>query len=176
MIAIVADHLDLTPSLSARDAAAFEAVVVKTERPLLVFLSRLLGDSQEALDVLQETYVSALHQPGFLEPEFRREAWLYRVAANRARSSLRRLRRWLAGTPPPPPQPVPPLEQLLDSEDQRQVQRALARLPYASREVLLLRYYQELAYEDIAQVLNVPLGTVMSRLHRAKALLERSLQ
>lgn len=175
MIAVIAEHLNLTPTMRAQDVAAFEALVARTERPLLVFLSRLLGDSQEALDVLQETYVKALHQPGFLDDDFRQEPWLYRVSGNLARSTLRKIRRWLRPGPPPP-EPAPPLELLLETEEQRMVQAALGRLPFASREVLLLRYFRELSYDDMSRVLDVPIGTVMSRLHRAKAQLERGLR
>jgi len=173
MFALVMDML--APPLAPAAEIAFNRVFEETRGPLLLYLARLLGDSDEAHDVLQETYARALRQRGFLDEGFQQRAWLYRVAGNLAHSTLRRLRRWLRPHPAPATQPSV-LDQLLSTEAQRAVQAALSRLAWQHRQVLLLRFYQELSYLEIAEVLGVPTGTVMSRLNRAKALLERSFQ
>lgn len=175
MLALVFDMLASNEPLAPAAAIAFTRVVEETREALLLYLVRLLGDPDEALDALQETYARALRQPGFLEADFHRRAWLYRVAGNLGRSTLRRLKRWLRPHPPPP-ESTSVVEQVIATESQRRVQDALARLSYQYRQVLLLRFYQELSYEEIAEVLAVPLGTVMSRLNRAKGQLERSLR
>ena len=152
-----------------------ESVVEATQRPLLLYLVRLLGDPEEALDVLQETYARIPREPRFLDVEFNRLAWLYRVAGNLARSYLRRLKRWMRLTPEPAQVPAP-LERILSEERRRAVQTALSGLAFPLRQVVLLRYYMEFSYAEIAEALQVPIGTVMSRLNRAKAQLERSLR
>lgn len=173
MFALVIEMLSTEPLAPAAEIA-FNRVVEETRGPLLLYLARLLSDADEAMDVLQETYARALRQRGFLDEGFARRAWLYRVAGNEARSTLRRLKRWFR--PHPEPSEVPTvLDRVLTTEAQAQVQQALAKLGYQHRQILLLRFYQELSYEEIAEVLSVPVGTVMSRLNRAKALFERSL-
>ncbi|MBI4858689.1 MAG: RNA polymerase sigma factor [Candidatus Riflebacteria bacterium] len=174
MLELVIDLLMDTTVDNAR-SEAFEQVVTATRRPLLLFLVRLLGDPEEALDVLQETFARAATQRGFLDDDFNRTAWLYRVAGNLGKSTLRRLKRMLRLSPAPAEVPAP-LERILDNEKRVKVQNALARLDFGHRQVILLRFYLDLSYSEIAEVLSVPIGTVMSRLNRAKAQLERSLR
>jgi RNA polymerase sigma-70 factor (ECF subfamily) len=151
-----------------------EEVIRQTQRPLLSFLVRLLSDPEEAMDILQETYIKSLSQPGFLDSGFNQRAWLYRVSGNLAKSTLRRIRRLFRFHPEPMEIPAP-LEQVLASEAAQGVQAGLSKLSFTHRQILLLRYYMDMSYADIASVLDVPIGTVMSRLNRAKAELERSL-
>jgi len=152
----------------------FENVVLETQGPLSLYLVRLLGDADEARDVLQEAYLRASQQTGFLDAEFNQRAWLYKVAGNLAKSNLRRLTRWFRNRSAPSTS-EDPLERILKQEKERDVRQALAGLPYKQRQILLLRYYMELPYTEIAEVLDIPVGTVMSRLNRAKERLEGRL-
>jgi RNA polymerase sigma-70 factor (ECF subfamily) len=141
----------------------------------------LTRDDSEAEDLVQETYAKALR--GF--PSFRAgtnfRAWIYRILRNAFLSSRTGLRtevsfdeedadvasRAASSTPE---------ELLVQSATREEVQQALAQLPVRSREILLLCEVEEMSYQEIAETLAIPIGTVMSRLFRARQALRRLLQ
>jgi len=137
---------------------------------LLGYLARAHAEVGTAEDLLQDTFVQALMHMDRLARAVSPRAWLFAVARNVAISALRRRRR---------PQPLP--EQLAapepDGEDERlaAMRRAIDRLPDVHREVLGLRLAEKLSYTEIAEVLEVPIGTVRSRLHNALSRLRETL-
>ena len=128
---------------------------------LLAYLRRGFGDPHTAEDLLQETFVQAIRRIERLSQVVSPRAWLFAIARNVAATALRRRR--VSG---PLPIDLPAVE---PTEDQRleEVRQAIAALPDAQREALELRLRGELSYEEIAAVLEIPLGTVRSRLHHA---------
>jgi RNA polymerase sigma-70 factor (ECF subfamily) len=154
-----------------------EALLAYRSTVFLICLgfARHRGDAE---DLAQETYLHALRRLPQLRDETLLKAWLCRVARNTCLDHLRRarLRRFvgLSEVPEPSTQTTP--ETLLqDEERHRALRDAVAALPRRLREVLVLREYGGLGYQEISAVLVIELGTVMSRLHRARARLARQL-
>ncbi len=142
----------------------FERLYAETASAVWAYIRRHTRDATAAEDVLQETYLAAWRRPDAIAAAISPRAWLLGIARNLVRSSRRRsgARTTLPlGSEPPAPGP-PQRNDRLD-----QVREAIERLPEREREALQLRLAHELRYEEIASVLNVPIGTVRSRLHSA---------
>ena len=152
---------------------------------------RLTGGAQDAEDLVQETYLKALRAfPGLREPE-RVRPWLFqilnRLVLDRHRGGTREVAVGDLGEvdrfslydliwdEDPFPYSDRPHEDFLAQFDDEEVRRALLALPEAYRLPLLLLYVDELSYKGLAKVLGCPIGTVMSRLHRGRKILEREL-
>jgi len=165
-----------------REAA--ERLATRCRRPAYLLALQLLRDPDDALDVAQDALLSFFTTLDRLDARRPVRPWLLAIVRNRARDLLRRrqVRRHQSIAAEDPeagvelvataPHPDADAER---AELQRRVWRALAALPEAHREVMVLRDYQDLSYEEIAAVLRVPLGTVMSRLHRARKALREVL-
>lgn len=141
--------------------------------PSLRRYARLLtGDAARADDLVQDTLERALRKSQQLDQPERLRGWLLSIMHNRWASLCRDQRpevEWDEAHSPAGPDTSQSLVLRLDTE------RALARLPDAQRAVLLLVVVEELGYAEVAEVLGVPLGTVMSRLSRARATMRASL-
>jgi RNA polymerase sigma-70 factor (ECF subfamily) len=140
---------------------------------------RLYGDIQLAEDAAQETFIRAWLHLGSYRPQTSLRNWLYRISVNAATDMLRKEKRILPydleDLPLKDPQPGP--EALFSQEERATlVQKAVLSLPDACRAVLVLREYEELSYQEIAEALEIPLGTVMSRLNYARKLLREKLE
>lgn len=172
------------------DVACLREIIERYQPDLMRFLYRLVGEQAGAEDVFQETFVQLHLSAGAFDMERRFRPWLFTIAANKARDYLRKKnrRRMLELSAPTSGDDdasgsfvdllevdVPPPDARLSSlETSEQVQRALDRLPYALREILLLAYFQRLSYAQVADELGIPLGTVKSRLHSAVAAFAKS--
>ena len=139
----------------------------------------LVRNEADAQDVLQDSFLRAfLHFRGFSGESPR--AWLLSIVRNVSFTLWRKHERDDPGELEPmlesEPDPAPsPEAQLLEASDAQHVHAALDRLPHLHREVLVLREMEECSYREIAEILGVPIGTVMSRLSRARAQLVREL-
>jgi len=139
----------------------------------------LVRNEADAQDVLQDSFLRAFrHFRGFSGDSPR--AWLLSIVRNVSFTLWRKRERNEPGEPEPTleaePDPAPSAEaQLLEASDAAQVHAALDRLPGLHREVLVLREMEECSYREIADILGVPIGTVMSRLSRARAQLIKEL-
>ena len=160
---------------------AFEELVRLHEKKVYALTLRMCGNPEDARDAAQEAFLSAWR--GL--PSFRGEAgfstWLYRLASNAAIDQLRRNRRQReeasldAGEMDTPDQSPGPQEAAEGSELQRAVADGLASLSEDHRRILLLREYQALSYDEIAQTQDMDLGTVKSRISRARRALRKIL-
>jgi RNA polymerase sigma-70 factor (ECF subfamily) len=131
----------------------------------------LLGDLHEAEDVAQDAFAKASFYWSRISAYDAPEAWVRRVAFNLARNRARRVRRGLVAlVRHGPPEQVPAI-----SPDRVDLHRALRRIPPRHREVLVLRYVAELPVEEMARQLRLPIGTVKSRLSRARKALAEQL-
>ena len=172
---------ELVRAAAEGDQDAFAQLVALYEKRVYALALRTTGNQEDAADVAQEAFLAAWR--GL--PSFRGEAgfstWLYRLASNAAIDQLRRNRRQReeasldAGEMDTPDQSPGPQEAAEGSELQRAVADGLASLSEDHRRILLLREYQELSYEEIAGQLGVDLGTVKSRLSRARGALRKIL-
>ena len=169
--------------------AAFGELVRRYQDRLYNTVYRLVGSAEDAQDVVQEAFLHAYQSLDRFKGDSRFFTWLYRIAVNSAISLKRkqrvvvsiRLGREGQGGPAEPldnsefSQPGRPLER---AEEERRIQLALSRMSPEHRAVLILKDMEEQKYEDMAEILQVPIGTIRSRLHRARlelrTLLERS--
>jgi len=158
------------------DSGSLQTLLVAFAPRVYGLLFRLVGRADVAEDLMQETMLRAFRGLDAYRPEGKFRAWVFRIAVNLARDWIRRQPREPAvslddNEEPPVARSLramdPPDGAMARREGSKRVEVALARLSAADREVLLLRYYGELAFKDIAQTTGEPLGTVLARAHRA---------
>jgi RNA polymerase sigma-70 factor (ECF subfamily) len=163
----------LLQRLRGGDVAAGEALVRRFQEPLVRYLARLTGNAHQAEDLAQQTWLSVLEHadrfdsavPGGFRP------WLFRIATNKANDLWRTSGRMRVAS-----------EQLgrmtefqasgsdvslEETEQSFRVRRAIDQLPEAQRQVVLLRYYGNLKFVEIAELLGCPLNTALGRMHKA---------
>ena len=169
-----------------REPGAFEALVRRHQGSLYNFCLRMLGQSEDAADVAQETFVQLYSHLGRLDEREPLAPWLFRVARNRCIDVIRRRRTVPLGVlddsgdgmptlEPADDEPLP--DELAERADlQRLLSRAIGTLPPAYAEVVSLRYAGERSFAEIAQILDCDEGAARVRFHRAKALLRRQLR
>lgn len=159
------------------DRAAFGLLVRRHQRRIHGLGVRLLRDRDDADDLVQETFVRAWRALDRFDPERPLMPWLLRIATNRAMSLLdvRKRRRAEELTETIPDAGPSPPEQADRRRLHAAVRREVDRLPEDQRVVLVLRAAEDLSYREIAEVLGVPIGTVMSRLARARETLRKKV-
>jgi RNA polymerase sigma-70 factor (ECF subfamily) len=165
------------------DRGAFAEVIGRYRDQLMHFLTRFLGSSSAAEDVFQETFVQVHLSADIFDTSRRFKPWLFTIAANKARDHHRKHGRRTTVSLSTPmdgqdgrpfvdmleaeiPGPATPI---LDAERSRLVKAVVDSLGPHQREILLLSYFQRMSYNQIADALEIPLGTVKSRLHAAVA-------
>ena len=182
-----ADEAEWARSAASGDKAAFARLVEKHKQSVYGLCCRLLGTSEESRDAAQEAFVRAY--TGIRDFDARQPfaAWVLRIARNHCIDLLRRRRPTLALEPrgeDPEPGVAPELQDhfamtgesaVQEQEAQRDLDRAVAALPPRYREVIALFHVQHRSYAEIAQTLGVPMGTVMTWLHRARKELKTQL-
>jgi RNA polymerase sigma factor (sigma-70 family) len=173
---------ELVELVLAGEQNAFEVLVERYKDAVQNLAYRMLSNVTEAEDVTQEVFVRAYTQLATYKPAHKFSTWLLSIASHLAIDQLRR-RRFLAL----PLEDVPFLEWItdlgagpeqaaLEGEQQDEIQAYLQRLPGKYRAVILLRYWYDLSYEEIAMALNLTPALVKARLHRARELLARYIQ
>jgi RNA polymerase sigma-70 factor (ECF subfamily) len=158
----------------AGDEAAFAELAGRYEGRLRYYLRKMLGNAHTAEDALQDVWLDVWRGLSRLAEPAAFTAWMYRIARDRACRVLRRLPR----DRPLDEADVPDeaTEESFSVADAEAIHRALDELAPEHREVLVLRFLEEMSYEDIARVAGCQLGTVRSRLHYAKRALRRALE
>jgi RNA polymerase sigma-70 factor (ECF subfamily) len=153
----------------------FEAEILPHLRSLFAAAYRMTANAHDAEDLVQETFLRAHRALDRLAPGTNPRAWLHTILQRVRTDAFRRRRRrpeLVELTGPDPAVPPPQAGLASGYED---LERALAALPEAFRTAVVLRDLQELSYAEIAESLGVPVGTVMSRIHRGRALLREAL-
>jgi len=168
----------LVADAAAGDRDAFEALVRRHQARTYNFVRTMVHDEAEAEDLTQDVFVRVWKSIGRFRGDSAFSTWLFRIAVNVARTHLsRRSRRWLftRGSPDASPDAPaeaedPPSPERLEDDVVRRdaIDRALATLSPDLREALTLRDVEGLEYREIARVLDIPLGTVESRIFRAR--------
>ena len=170
------------------DKRAFDLLVLKYQSRIMALVVRFVHDSHEAQDVTQEAFVKAYRALGNFRGDSAFYTWLYRIAINTAKNYLvSRNRR-------PPSFDVDagdaefydgdhalksmetPERLLLRDEIEQTVQESISKLPEDLRVALTLREYEGMSYEDIANVMQCPVGTVRSRIFRAREAVDKALR
>jgi RNA polymerase sigma-70 factor (ECF subfamily) len=169
------------------DKRSFDLLVLKYQHKVLALVRRFVKDHAEAEDVAQETFIKAYRAINSFRGDSAFYTWLYRIAVNTAKNALEARKRRPSSdvdidevgdsgfseqlrTDENP-------ESLLAGQDlQRVIDEALAALPDDLRRALMLREFDGMAYEDIAQVMDCPIGTVRSRIFRAREAIDKSVR
>lgn len=170
---------DLIQQAQAGDTWAFGELVRQHYSPVVNVAYRICGEMRLAEDMAQETFLRAWTNLNSFRPTGSMKNWLYRIAVNVTLDALRRK----SDTPMDDEvvqmiqDPLPdPETSLMQKERAENLQEMLRALPLATRNVLVLREYGELSYHEIAAVLDIPIGTVMSRLNYARTRLRDLLK
>ena len=169
---------DLIFKLQAGDLEALGELYDRHRQTVYRTALAITGDSDAANDLLQDVFLRLFRFADHIDPQRALEPWLYRMTANLSYTWLRRDYRWLR-----------PLEDLADwlvgtarnvpydtvelRDDWAQVQRAVAQLPVSQRIVVVLYYLKDLSLQEIAVILDIPVGTVKSRLHYGRQSLKK---
>ena len=174
---------DLIRMYRQGDAEAFDTLFDRHHRSVYGFARTMLREPGAAEDVLQETFLSVARTAAKYTPRGRFRAWLMRIVRNRClnRIESRRLRRAVlaAGAPDVvdlPAREPPPARQVQADEQRRIVRAAVADLPDRQREAIALYAFEQMTYREIAEVLQMPINTVKTLIHRARANLARALE
>ena len=170
-----ADDLALVARCLAGETAAFEPLVERYQRLLFTVALRMLGDYDRASDAAQNAFVKAYQKLETFDPTRRFFSWIYRILVNECLNERR------DHHPHEPLEPDlaaagTPADLFEIAERRNRVQAAILALPIDYREVIVLRHFAELSYEEIGETLHVPVKTVKSRLHTAKARLAAMLR
>lgn len=184
-VSATSSDAELVARFQAGERAAFDEVVVRYQARIYSLCLRWLGDAEAAEEVAQDVFVAAFRALGAFRSECSLSTWMFRIGVNHCRNArLHRSRRAYGrheGFDAPRDDDELPTRQIADEDapgadwgvHRREagavVQAALAELDDEHRQVLILRDVEDLAYEEIADILDLPRGTVKSRIHRARA-------
>jgi RNA polymerase sigma-70 factor (ECF subfamily) len=176
-----AEEAALIARIAGGEPHRYGALVDRYQRRLWWSCLRLLGDPDEADEMVQEAFVRAWERLGEFDPAHRFYPWLFTIARNRCLNALRRRKTWgflsLSRDDPPPLAARAATETMAESgELGHALEDCLATLPADQREVFDLRHGEGFRYAEIAGVLDLPQGTVMSRLHRAREKMRECLE
>jgi RNA polymerase sigma-70 factor (ECF subfamily) len=158
------------------DRSAFAALVRLWERPLFYYLRRLSPAEADAWDLLQETWIKVLRGIGSIRDPRATPAFLYATARNLALARLRSRGLPFEDASPADVEPKDGNCAFLAFDDAEQVHHALDQLPLPQREAVTLYFLQDLSIDEIARVLDVPPGTVKSRLHYGKQAIRKTIE
>lgn len=164
--------------------AAYRELIRRYERPVFSLVLRMVRDRQLAEDLAQETFIKALNAIASYKPEYKFSSWIFKIANNAAIDQLRRREvdtLSIDGAPNATSaddieatalqvgdKGETPLAELEARELGTHIERAIAQLRPEYRSCIMLRHVEGLAYEEIAQLLDLPLGTVKTYIHRAR--------
>ncbi len=158
-----------------RDRQAFAELIDHYQRPLRYFIARLVGNPDLADELSQDTWLAVLSKIHTLRNAATFRVWLYRIARNKVYQELRR-RKVTIELDEGLQAPDDTVDELGAFEDAARLHRCLERLKPLHKEVLLLRFLEDMSYEQIADVLDCNLGTVRSRIFHAKLALKKELE
>jgi RNA polymerase sigma-70 factor, ECF subfamily len=167
---------ELVARVRSGDEEAFRLIFDRYSRPVLSFIFDMVGDRDRAEDLAQETFVRAFRALSGLRDETKLSTWLFSIAKNVARESLRSRRRDAANVEIDGEESFElhdqgrtPAGQLLDKELSGVIQSALMRLDEDKRMVFTLKVLQQRSYEEIAEITGFSVGKLKTDLHRARA-------
>ncbi len=178
------DDLALVAATRRGDVESFGILVRRYQDRLYSTLLRLSGCAEDARDLLQDAFLRAYEKLGHFHGESNFYTWIYRIAVNLALSDRRRRRSPVRARgispetldPPSDPRETEPSRPLEEAERDVLIHQALRALHPDHRAVVVMKDLDGLRYEEIAEILCVPVGTVRSRLHRARAELRERLR
>lgn len=178
---------EVVEAVLAGEQHRFGELVGRYQGAIVNYVYRMLGQYEDAVDLSQDVFVKAYTALHSYQPKYPFSAWLFRIARNAAIDEIRRRRLTLVSIDEPLQTQEGSLERelasdnpgpeqtLLDGEARGLIDRALAGLPDKYREPLVLRHAADMSYEEIAEALELPLGTVKTRIFRGREALREAL-
>ncbi|WP_353948716.1 RNA polymerase sigma factor SigW [Sporolactobacillus sp. Y61] len=171
------------------DHQAFAELVDRYKNSVFNICFRMVGNRQEAEDLSQETFIRAYNHIDRFDINRRFSTWIFRIATNLSIDSLRRKKASVSldaevpGTDglslntmlSDPDESSHPDKHLLRSETEQWVQHGIAQLPEKYRSAVVLKYIEELSLKEISEVMDLPIGTVKTRVHRGREMLRKTL-
>lgn len=182
-----AEELALCKRVAAGDERAFEVLVDRYQHRVFGFCARMLGDRAEAEDIAQDVFVTLYKSAGNFRGDSAFSTWLFRVAKNQSLNRIKYLerrgrsarRRDSEGDERvarlEDHEALRPDDAVADRQQAAMVQDAISELAEEHRAVVVLRDMEELSYDEISDITGLPLGTVKSRIHRARSALAKRL-
>lgn len=170
----------ITKSISGREDS-FEELVSRYQRPIVSYVYRMLNDYDASLDITQEVFIKVYKSLERYSSEYKFSTWLYRIAHNAAIDHIRRNSKNLQSLETETqngtyelqlesPRPTP--EQDREQNEWRiEIEAVIKCLPSVYRELIVLRHSKDMSYGEIAEITNLPLGTVKNRLFRAREMM-----
>jgi len=161
-----------------KDPELYSRIIERYQGKLFAYIYRLVGDKEEAEDLLQDVFIKSYRNLSSFDVERKFSSWIYRIAHNEAvnyikRKSLKRFISWESITATKDKLEMSSVEEGADKawlrkETEKEVDDAIEQLPLKYRQVLLLRYFSDKSYEEISDILGKPVNTVGTLIKRAK--------
>lgn len=168
------------------DVYAYDLLVKRYRDPLMNFIYRFLGDKTDAEDILQETFLRLYKNKHYYKEIAKFSTWIYTIAGNLAKTELRKRKRRnifsihnFMSTEKDyelPDKGITPDKYADAAITDKEIQKSIGKLSPKFKQVILLRDVQGFSYEEISQIVNIPLGTVKSRVNRARLKLQYDLK
>jgi len=169
------------------ETQAFELLVRKYQQPIMNYIGRMVRDREMALDFTQDVFVRAYASLRSFEPKYKFTTWLFRIASNLVIDHWRKKKIPALSFSEPAEEGGGPALDVPDNEAsvarkfelaelRRRIEKALERLPVSQRELFVWRHVNGLTYEEMAEIKNLPLGTVKNRVYQAKETIRRLLE
>ena len=178
----------LIQSARSGDEKAFEKLLKKYRNLVYSVMVRMVRNPQEAEDLTQEAFIKAFGALQSFNEEYAFSTWLMKIASNNCIDFLRKKKLRTQSIDEPvkykdeslqfelPDREPTPERKMLNTERSRMINDAIEALPRRYREVIILRHKEEKSYEEIAELLQLPLGTVKARIFRAREMLNKSIR
>lgn len=170
----------IAKAISGREDS-FEELVRRYQRPITNYVYRMLGNYDASLDVTQEIFIKVYNSMARYSTEYKFSTWLYKISHNAAIDYLRRHSVHIQSLEVENEDGVyqvqfeskrlSPEQERERSEWREEIETVVKRLPTGYRELIVLRHTQDLSYDEIAEITNLPLGTVKNRLFRAREMM-----
>ncbi|GAB4428816.1 MAG: RNA polymerase sigma factor SigW [Bacteroidia bacterium] len=180
---------ELVAAAKRGEAPAFEVLLKKYRKSVYYMLLKMVKNPDDAEDLTQEAFAKAFNSIEKFDSKFAFSTWLFRIATNNCIDFIRKKRVQTVSIDAPVEgddgssmrydvrdDDLDPNDAMLKSQRRRYLMMAIERLPEKYRTLVELRYFQEYSYEEVAQELDIPLGTVKAQLFRARELLNQELK
>jgi RNA polymerase sigma factor (sigma-70 family) len=183
----VEDELLIAQALKG-DQKAYESLLLRHRKAIFHVVTKIVRNPDEAQDLVQETFMKAFNALASYRSEYRFSTWLYKIAANCAIDFVRKKRIEALSLDRPietkdgqvdfelPDRTWDPERNLVRKQKLQSIDEAIDSLPAKYREVIIYRHRDDKSYEEIADILNTPVGTVKARIFRARELLKKKLK
>lgn len=180
----VGEELKVIEAVLEGDVDRFEALVNRYQKPIINFIFRMVGNYEDATELAQEVFIKSYVSLASYNRQYRFSTWLFRIATNRAIDFLRKRRVPVVSmegdhddyTPQFEGDISSPLERMESNRVRVLLNDAIQQLPPDYREVIVLYHINEVSYEEIAEITDLPLGTVKNRIFRARKMMKKILE